>query len=198
MQSFWDERYASEKYIYGEQPNPQVKKFIDRNPPGKILFPGEGEGRNAVYAATQNWDVVAMDQSGIAKTKAEALAAKHGVKIDYAVGDISTNSYLPGSFDAIALAFFHLPPQVRAKVHTYLATMLKPGGTLFIVGFSKQQINNKSGGPSNIDMLYSTNLLLEDFKDLEIVTNVQFESHLNEGDGHDGMASLIEFEAIKK
>ncbi len=198
MQSFWDERYASQKYIYGEEPNPQLKYFIDRNTPGKILFPGEGEGRNAVYAAMQNWKVVAIDQSNIAKIKAEALATKHGVKIDYTVGDIITNSYPTRSFDAIALSFFHLPPQVRNKVHTYLASLLKPGGILFIVGFSKQQINYNSGGPSNIDMLYSTKLLLEEFNDFQIVTNQQFESHLNEGDGHDGLASLIEFEAVKK
>lgn len=198
MQSFWDERYASQKYIYGEEPNPQLKSFIDRNTPGKILFPGEGEGRNAVYAAMQNWDVVAMDQSSMAKTKAEALAAKQGVKIDYTIGDIVDNAYPPESFEVIALAFFHLPPQVRNKVHTYLASLLKPGGKLFLVGFSKQQINYNSGGPGNVDMLYSTNLLLEDFNGFQIVTNEQFVSHLNEGDGHDGLASLIEFEAIKK
>ncbi len=198
MQSFWDERYASQKYIYGEEPNPQLKSFIDRNTPGKILFPGEGEGRNAVYAALQNWDVVAMDQSSMAKTKAEALAAKHGVKIDYSIGDIVASVYPPESFEAIALAFFHLPPQVRNKVHTYLASLLKPGGKLFLVGFSKQQINYNSGGPGNVDMLYSTNLLLEDFNGFQIVTNEQFVSELNEGDGHDGLASLIVFEAIKK
>lgn len=198
MQSFWDERYATEKYIYGEEPNPQLKNFIDRNKPGKILFPGEGEGRNAVYAALRNWDVVARDQSSIAKTKAEALAAKNGVQIDYSVGDIADSSYPSESFDAIVLVFFHLHPQVRLKVHTYLASLLKPGGTLFLVGFSKQQLNYNSGGPSNVDMLYSIDLLLEDFNDFQIVTNEEFVSELNEGDGHDGSASLIEFEAIKK
>ncbi|SMO82698.1 Methyltransferase domain-containing protein [Saccharicrinis carchari] len=197
MKSFWNERYASEEYIYGTQPNPQVKSFIDSIPAGRILFPGEGEGRNAIYAAMRNWDVVALDQSSVAKNKAKKLAAKYGVSFEYLLGDITETNLQPQSFDAVALSFFHLPPQLRKEIHTFLASLVKAGGRLFVVGFSKEQIHYNSGGPGNIDMLYSTSMLANDFVDFKIIRNVEFISQLNEGDGHYGPASLIEFEAIK-
>ena len=48
---FWDERYNEENFAYGHEPNVLLKKILDKLPAGKILFPAEGEGRNAVYAA---------------------------------------------------------------------------------------------------------------------------------------------------
>ena len=51
MKEFWNERFSSDTYLYGEEPNPHFKEFIDNNHKGNILLPGEGEGRNAVYAA---------------------------------------------------------------------------------------------------------------------------------------------------
>ena len=50
--AFWDARYGEKSYAYGTQPNTYFKRFIDSQEPGKVLLPGEGEGRNAVYAAS--------------------------------------------------------------------------------------------------------------------------------------------------
>ena len=47
MKDAWNERYAPEEYIFGELPN----EFLKENLPkvmGSILFPAEGEGRNAL------------------------------------------------------------------------------------------------------------------------------------------------------
>ena len=54
-----------------------------------------------------------------------------------------------------------------------------------------------SGGPKNIKMLYSLNQLQEDFCELRIKTNKKLLLNLNEGQGHQGKASIIEFEAFK-
>lgn len=48
---FWDNRYSVNEYVYGEQPNSYLKKQLVTHPVGSILFVGEGEGRNGVYAA---------------------------------------------------------------------------------------------------------------------------------------------------
>ena len=82
---FWDERYRSEQYVYGETPNKYLAGKLAGLKPGKILFPADGEGRNGVYAATLGWEVFAFDQSAEGKRKAEQLAAKKGVHINYAV-----------------------------------------------------------------------------------------------------------------
>ena len=69
--NFWDERYSSKEYVYGVEPNQFFKQVLDKIPiPGKLLLPGEGEGRNAVYAAKMGWHVDAFDQSSEGKLKA--------------------------------------------------------------------------------------------------------------------------------
>jgi hypothetical protein len=57
MKPFWNERYAQSDYVYGEEPNRFFKKMLDSPElsglSGKsMLLPCEGEGRNAVYAAS--------------------------------------------------------------------------------------------------------------------------------------------------
>ncbi len=71
---FWDKRYSEEEFAYGTTPNEFVKSVIDKLKPGKALFLGEGEGRNAVYAASLGWNVDAVDFSESAKEKALKLA----------------------------------------------------------------------------------------------------------------------------
>ncbi len=85
MRDFWNVRYSEEIYAYGTAPNVFFSSELKKLPPGKALFPAEGEGRNAVYAATCGWNVIAFDQSEAGKEKALQLAAKKGVEIDYAV-----------------------------------------------------------------------------------------------------------------
>jgi hypothetical protein len=46
------ERYRDEAFAYGEEPNSYLKEQLVKLPIGTILFPAEGEGRNAVFAAT--------------------------------------------------------------------------------------------------------------------------------------------------
>ena len=70
--NFWDERYSSDEYVYGTEPNKFLKEQIQKiKPVGNLLLPGEGEGRNAVFAAMLGWVVYAFDQSSVAKIKAQ-------------------------------------------------------------------------------------------------------------------------------
>ena len=86
---FWNERYSSDEYVYGTEPNQFFKEQIQKiNPSGRLLLPGEGEGRNAVFAAKLGWNVDAFDQSSVAKMKAETLAKLNNVKINYSNVDL--------------------------------------------------------------------------------------------------------------
>jgi hypothetical protein len=53
-----------------------LKGILKNMPAGRILFPAEDEGRNAVYAASLGWEVHAFDISERAKDKAEKLATE--------------------------------------------------------------------------------------------------------------------------
>jgi hypothetical protein len=61
MKAHWDERYNSEDFAYGENPNVFLTETLPQFTPGKALFAAEGEGRNAVFAAGLGWEVSAFD-----------------------------------------------------------------------------------------------------------------------------------------
>jgi hypothetical protein len=59
----WNDRYSKEEFAFGVHPNDYLKEQLEKLPIGKILFPAEGEGRNAVFAAKLGWTVSAFDIS---------------------------------------------------------------------------------------------------------------------------------------
>ena len=103
--NFWDERYAVEDYVYGTEPNDFLKEELPKLTAGKILFPGEGEGRNAVFAAQLGWEVTAFDSSTEGKAKAERLAKAKGVSIDYQLASYDEAEFPAESFDALVLIY---------------------------------------------------------------------------------------------
>ena len=89
----WDDRYRTEEFAYGEQPNNYLKEQLEQLNPGTILFPAEGEGRNAVFAAKLGWKVSAFDISAEGKNKAIQLAESNQVSIDYQVVELQHFDY---------------------------------------------------------------------------------------------------------
>lgn len=117
MKEFWNTRYAAPEFAYGVEPNLFFKTQIDALPVGKILLPSEGEGRNAVYAASLGWNVTAFDYSEEGQQKALELAEKHGVTIYYTIADAS-EFQTDEKFDVVALIFSHFPPQYERHFTT--------------------------------------------------------------------------------
>ena len=64
--------------------------------------------------------------------------------------------------------------------------------------FHKRQLNYSSGGPKSEDMLYTADMLRQDFHTGEIQELKETEAELNEGLFHDGPASLINIIVRKK
>lgn len=199
----WNERYSNEAFAYGEEPNLFLKEQLSQLPAGKILFPAEGEGRNAVYAAQQGWTVAAFDISQEGKTKAMRLAEKNKVTIQYIVGDLQALDFEEEQFDAIALVFAHFPPNLKSLYHTTLSKYLKKGGTIILEAFSKKHIdyvtaNEKVGGPKDIDTLFSVEEIKADFPGYEILELTEKEVELHEGLFHNGTGAVIRFVGRKQ
>lgn len=190
MRESWNSRYNTEKFIYGINPNNFLKSFIDNNPPGKILLPGDGEGRNAIYAAKKGWDVTSFDYSETAKKKALRMAIENKVQINYHNSTVETFSS-KDKFDLISIIYLHLPPIIRHTFHAGLSKYLNPNGKILMECFSKLQYANKSGGPKNMDLLYSLKDIQDDFKDYNIELLEQIEIDLNESELHNGKAFVI-------
>jgi 2-polyprenyl-3-methyl-5-hydroxy-6-metoxy-1,4-benzoquinol methylase len=79
-QEMWDKRFATPEYLFGEEPNAFLASQAHRFRPGHALAIADGEGRNSVWLARQGLIVDAFDFSPPAISKAQALAAKQGVK----------------------------------------------------------------------------------------------------------------------
>lgn len=191
MKEFWNERYRSEDYVYGTEPNVFFKEQLDKLSPGRILLPAEGEGRNAVYAARQGWQVTAVDISDAGRDKALRLARKAGVEITYHVGSFGETEFPVASFDCISLVFAHFPPEHRLAYHQKVIQLLKPGGTLILEGFSKEQLAYRSGGPKSEAMLFSISELQEEFAALTELEVRKELIELREGAYHEGPASVV-------
>lgn len=191
MKAFWDERYKDQEYAYGTQPNEFFKYQLGQQNPGTLLLPCEGEGRNAVYAAKLGWDVTAIDYSEEGKNKALALAEKEGVSIRYLVGDIQEVE-LDCQFDVVACIFCHFPPMFRQIINHRLVSYLREGGMLITEVFSKEQLQLSSGGPQTEEMLYSEQMLREDFSGLREFHTRQLHRLLSEGKYHQGKASVLQ------
>ncbi|MBN2173017.1 MAG: class I SAM-dependent methyltransferase [Bacteroidales bacterium] len=188
---FWDHRYAEKEFVYGTEPNNFVRDQIIKLKPGKILFPAEGEGRNAVFAAGLGFEVTAFDASAVGQQKALDLAKSSNVEINYLLRTYETIDFEKNSFDCIVLVFAHMPASTRTIYHQKILSFLKLGGTVLLQGFSKDQIFKDTGGPKDIAMLFSEDDLKQDFSELKDLRIWQEETHLQEGNYHNGLASVI-------
>ena len=196
MKEFWNERYQTEEYAYGTEPNAFFKTVIDSMPAGSLLLPAEGEGRNAVYAAQRGWKVSAYDISEVGILKAQRLAKERGISIDYQIGQFGAHPFQVEFFDCIALIYCHAAPQVRYQLIAESIAQLRPGGTLCIEAFGPEHLRYKSqnpeiGGPSDEVLLYHPN----DLSNLGLMTlQLKIEEiNLEEGRYHRGKASLLRY-----
>lgn len=200
---FWNNRYKTKDYAYGKEPNLFFKTAIQNFKTGSILLPLEGEGRNAHHAAKLGWEVTGFDSSIEGQKKALQLCKKSNVSIKYDIADIEEVSYPTESFDAIGLIFAHFPLLKRRAFHQKITAYLKPGGLLFLEGYSKEHyafnsLDSKVGGPDNPEMLFSKEDLLVDFSNFEILKLEKKEIVLNEGLYHNGKSAVIRMIAKKK
>ena len=199
----WNDRYSKDEYAYGVHPNSFLKEQLEKLPIGTILFPAEGEGRNAVFAAKLGWKVSAFDISVEGKNKALKLAEANKVIIDYQVGELETLNFKTEQFDAIALIYAHFPADIKSLYHKTLDKYLCKNGLIIFEAFSKTHIeyiskNEKMGGPKEIEMLFSIDELKSDFANYEIIELVEKEIELSEGSFHNGKGSVIRFVGRKK
>ncbi|HEY5976100.1 MAG TPA: class I SAM-dependent methyltransferase [Geobacteraceae bacterium] len=198
MKEFWDARYGEAAYAYGTAPNAFFASFLQDRPPGRLLLPAEGEGRNAVHAARLGWQVEACDYSSAGRDKALQLAAAAGVTFDYRLVDLADFMPAVAAYDLVACIYLHLPSALRTTVHRHLAAAVAPGGHLILEAFAKEQQPLPSGGPKDADLLYNLAELRSDFGELTIITADQTEIVLHEGMYHEGPSQVLRIVARRE
>ncbi|MFY7651300.1 MAG: class I SAM-dependent methyltransferase [Chitinophagaceae bacterium] len=196
--TFWNERYGEMAFAYGTKPNYFLEKMLPYAQDNQtILFPAEGEGRNAVFAATKGWNTWAFDISDVGKRKAMHLAALNSVTIQYNLANYESFSYPSNSFDVVGLFFTHASPPTFATLCRKVTEVLKPGGILLANLFAVNQLNNNTGGPKQADWLLTTKLIESYFPKFLFTHLNETTVDLQEGKYHNGLASVIEVMAQK-
>lgn len=193
----WDERYSSEEYIYGKDPNAFLANAVDKIPKGKVLCVAEGEGRNAVFLAEHGYDVVAVDSSSVGLGKARKLAQERGVSIETIVCDLANFDIEPESFDGVVSIFAHVPPQVRKELHKKIVNGLRSGGVLILESYRPDQLKYKTGGPPTAEFMMTLTGLEEELKGLNFDYGVELDRDVVEGKFHTGKGAVVQIIGVK-
>ena len=190
----WNERFSTPDYHFGKAPNAFLKSQQPLLKPGmKALSVSDGEGRNGVWLAEQGLDVHTFDFSPNAITKARALAAERGVTMRIDQGDIHNWNWPDAAYDLVVAIFIQFSPvPERDKVFAGLKKALKPGGLLLLEGYSPEQLKYGTGGPKEVEQLYTRALLEQEFGDFASLDIREYDVMLHEGERHIGMSAVID------
>jgi SAM-dependent methyltransferase len=195
----WEDRFAVPDYAFGKEPNYFLASCKPLLPPsGKALAVADGEGRNGVWLAAQGLDVVSLDFSPSAQRKGRALAKERGVTVTFLQADVHAFDYPQAAFDVVAEIFTQFStPTERAMKWAGMRKTLRPGGLLIIQGYTPKQLQYGTGGPKEIENLYTRAMLEEAFRDFHDVNMVEEELELHEGTSHGGMSAVVNLTARK-
>ena len=177
MTNFWDERYQTDEYVFGEQPNAFLASQVDL----------VRRHRRALAVA---------DGEGLAK--ARRLAARRGVEIETVLADLAAFDWPENAFDLVVAIFIQFAdPPLRSAIFGGIKRTLRPGGTLILEGYRSEQLGYGTGGPGELDKLYTLEMLEQAFADMETVHLRAQDSAITEGKAHAGMSALLDLIARK-
>jgi SAM-dependent methyltransferase len=195
----WQARFATPDYAFGKEPNDFLKscqRLLPRH--GRALAVADGEGRNGVWLAEHGLDVVSLDFSPAAQSKARALAAERAVKVSFVQADVHAFDYPHETFDLVVEIFTQFSsPAERAIKWRGMRRTLKSGGLLIIQGYTPKQLQYGTGGPKQVEKLYTRAMLEQEFGDFHDVKIIEEEREMREGASHAGMSAVIGLTAAK-
>jgi SAM-dependent methyltransferase len=188
----WDERYDTDDFVYGTEPNDFLAQVADRLTPGELLSIAEGEGRNAVFLAGLGHRVTGVDSSAVGLAKARRLAARRGVALTTEVCDLA--GFDPGQarWQTVVSIFCHLPSALRSALYTRLVAALKPGGLLVLEAYTPDQLQHGTGGPKDPDMLPTLAALQHELAGLDFLIARETVRPVIEGRFHSGMGAVVQ------
>ena len=195
----WESRYATPEYVFGTEPNYFLAAVRPRLPgKGRALAVADGEARNGVWLARQGLDVLSLDFSPSAQEKGRQLARACNVSVSFERADVHTWPYPDATFDVVVEIFTQFSsPAERTLKWAGMRRALKPGGLLILQGYTPKQLQYGTGGPRQVENLYTREMLERAFAGFRDVRIVEEEREMHEGARHNGMSAVIGLTAIK-
>jgi SAM-dependent methyltransferase len=195
----WNARFQGEDYLFGTSPNRFLVSQAYRLKPGqRALAIADGEGRNGVFLAQRGLKVLSADFSPVALAKARRLAAREGLALETVCADFARWQWESERFGVVVGIFIQFADAaLRSRLFEGIRTTLKPGGIVLIQGYRPEQLRYGTGGPKEIDHLYTAAILRAAFAGFEILHLAEHNEVIREGSGHNGMSALIDLVARK-
>lgn len=191
--TLWDERYSTEDYAYGTQPNDFLaEQFACIPAGGRVLCLADGEGRNGVFLAQQGYEVTSVDLSRVGLEKANRLADDRGVHLHTVHADLAQYSLGSNQWDGIVSIFCHLPGPVRHTVYSQIPGSLNAGGVFLLEAYTPAQLAYGTGGPKDAEMLLTVGKLQAELPALHFSLLREVERDIVEGSLHTGLASVVQ------
>lgn len=156
----WNERYKETPSLWGTNANVFVAEVFEGREPGRALDLACGEGRNALWLAGRGWAVTAVDFSAAALAKARAQTDARSLAVEWVEADLTAYRPEPAAFDAVVIAYLHLPESSFTPILRRAADALAPGGTLLVVGHDAMNPAEGVGGPQDPEILYTAQALV--------------------------------------
>jgi 2-polyprenyl-3-methyl-5-hydroxy-6-metoxy-1,4-benzoquinol methylase len=188
----WDERYSTEGYAYGTEPNQFLVENFYRIPKGKVLSLAEGEGRNAVFLAKHGYSVTAVDGSIVGLNKAKKLADENGVTIETIHADLADFDPGENKWDGIISIFVPLPSSLRKQLYKKIESALRPNGVFLLEAYTPEQISHCTGGGNSADTMQTKESLTDELSHLKFTHLLELEREVIEGIYHTGLGSVVQ------
>jgi predicted O-methyltransferase YrrM len=131
---------------FTQEPNAFLVSRSKEMRPGKALDVAMGQGRNAVYLATQGWDVTGFDVAEEGMKVAQENAARAGAKVTTVKATFAEFDYGREQWDLIYFVYTDAPI-VDARYVARVQAALKTGGMLLIDRPFRSLTNPEPGWP---------------------------------------------------
>jgi len=190
QQIFWNGKFSKADYFYGTKANQFLASKIElfKNHK-KLLCLGEGEGRNAIFFAQNGFEVSAIDASDVGLLKLDTRSKEENLEIKTFCMDLNFWK-ADEKYDVIVASYLHMYKDERENLFKKIENSLNFDGYFVGEFFSTKQLTYNSGGPKDLDLLYS----IEDFLNHFILCKKNISEEivtLDEGIGHQGEACVI-------
>ena len=190
QQMFWNEKFSKADYFYGTKANKFLSSKIElMKNKGKLLCLGEGEGRNAIFFAKNGFEVSAIDASDVGLSKLELRSKEECLEIKTICMDLNYWE-VNEKYDVIVASYLHMFKEEREELFKKIEGSLNSNGYFIAEFFSTKQLTYNSGGPKDLDLLYSIEDFENHFKSCEKQVYEEIVT-LDEGIGHQGEACVI-------
>lgn len=193
----WEQRYSTDTYLFGTEPNDFLRASLPALPRGEALCLAEGEGRNSVFLAEQGYTVHSVDLTNAGVEKTRRLAAERGVAVHPHVGDLTDYDLGVDRWNLVVSIFAHMLPDARRDLHRRVTAALRSGGAFLLEAYRPEQVGRGTGGPPTPLTTMTLVALRDELAGLELVHAEELDRQVVEGPGHTGFGAVVQVIARK-